>query len=304
VREEEWRGRQAAHRERVRPWIEPRLKRRSTGHAHPTDDFLFDYYPYSPNRLSTWHPGHGVVLEGAADEFLANPAYQRTPHGVATTLAWLDDQRCSRLRLAIRILEGTSSRPPTMGCFALHEWAMVYGLAQEEVRHHSYPLRLTPDEIRETVDAIGVRCTHIDAYRFFTPEAEPLNSLTPTRATQPDLEQPGCLHASMDLYKYAMWFQPLVGSDLVADCFALARRARDLDMQASPYDVRQVGLEPIMVETPEGRVEYARRQRELIDLATPLRERLATALRALRQPAAAPLPPGVGRPRSGARRHP
>src|SRR2546430_9734971 len=33
---------------------------------------------------------------------------------------------------------------------------------------------------------------------FFTPPARPPNLLTPTRETQPDNEQPGCLHTNMD----------------------------------------------------------------------------------------------------------
>ena len=276
--EPEWRERQHAHTERVRPWIEPRLERRRTGLKHPTDDFLFDYYPYSPNRLATWHPGLGVVLEGDASEFLPHDAYVQTDDGVTVTLEWLDQQRRDRLRLVLRLLQGTSERDPVTGCFALHEWAMVYGLEQKEVRHSDFPMRVTPTQVRETVDAVGLRCTHIDAYRFFTDEATPLNALTPTRATQPDLEQPGCLHASMDLYKYAMWFQPLVPGELVADCFAVARKARALDMQASPYDVAALGLEPIRVETIEGRAEYARRQRELMAATAPLRQRLLAQL--------------------------
>ena len=92
------------------------------------------------------------------------------------------------------------------------------------------------------MDDIGLRCTHIDAYRFFTPAAVPLNAHEPTRATQHEWEQPGCLHANMDLYKYAMWFQPFTSSDLVADCFALARQARELDMRAAPYDLVDLGL--------------------------------------------------------------
>ena len=133
----------------------------------------------------------------------------------------------------------------------------------------------------ETVHDVGLRCTHIDAYRFFTPAALPLNPIEPTRATQPDLDQPGCLHANMDLYKYAMWFSPYVGSDLIADCFELARSARTLDMQASPYDVSQFDLEPIRVETSEGRLAYASRQREVMDAARPLRQRLLESLRDL-----------------------
>ena len=278
VGEGEWRARQAAHRDRVRPWIEPRLERRRSGLKHPTDDFLFDYYPYSPNRLATWHPGFGVVLAGDAQEFLEHPAYVQVDEGVTASLTWIDDQRRARLDLVIRLLEGTTEREPVTGCFALHEWAMVYGLEQEQVRHSDFPLRVTPTQVRETVDAVGLRCTHIDAYRFFTDEATPLNALTPTRATQPDLEQPGCLHASMDLYKYAMWFQPMVPGELVADCFALARESRALDMQASPYDVAHLGLAPITVETPEGRRRYAVEQRALMARTAPLRQRLLAAL--------------------------
>jgi hypothetical protein len=109
----------------------------------------------------------------------------------------------------------------------------------------------------------------------------PLNPIEPTRATQPDLDQPGCLHANMDLYKYSMWFSPYVSSDLIADSFELARSARTLDMQASPYDVSQFGLEPIRVEISDGRAEYARRQREVMEQAEPLRRQLLEALRSL-----------------------
>lgn len=275
--EEEWRQRERAHRARTRAWIEPRLERRSRGIKHPVDDFLFDYYPYSPSRLTAWHPGHGVELRGDVHRFLEHPAYRRTDAGATTTTAHLEPKR-DRLELAIRILEGTTARAPQLGCFGMHEWAMVYGLEQGEIRHEQVPLRLTPAEIRDAVDGVGLRCTHIDAFRFFTPEATPLNTLTPTRATQPDLEQPGCLHAAMDLYKYAQWFHPFISSELTADCFENARVARELDMRASPYDVSAFDLEPIRVETHEGRQQYAQEQRQLLERAAPLRQRLLRTL--------------------------
>lgn len=272
-----WRARQAAHRARVEPWVTPRLDRRRRGDTHATDDFLFEYYPFSPTKLLTWHPGAGVVLEGDAGEFLANAAYRRTPTGVTVDPARLASRR-QRLVIAIRVLEGTRRREPGLGCFALHEWAMVYGLQQHEIRHNTLPLRIPPDEIRATVDQIGLRCTHIDAFRFFTPDATPMNALEPTRATQPDLEQPGCLHANMDLYKYGMWFSPYVGSELIADAFEVARAARALDMQASPYDSTVLGLEPVPVETADGRREYVTRQRDIMTSAEPVRDRLLAAL--------------------------
>ena len=41
----------------------------------------------------------------------------------------------------------------------------------------------------------------------------------------------------MDLYKHAFRLWPLVGSDLVADCFELAWDVRTVDMRAAPYDL-------------------------------------------------------------------
>lgn len=277
-----WRRLAADHAQRVSEWTTPHLERRKRGIAHPVLDFLFDYYPFSPGKLLSWHPGYGVVLTGDVDRYLASPAYTRTSDGGATaTLDWLNPSRRARLDMTIRILEGTASRPAKTGCFGLHEWAMVYGLEQDQIRHEKVPLRISPSAIRETVDDIGLRCTHIDAYRFFTAEAEPMNATTPTRATQAMDDQPGCLHTSMDLYKFAFWHSPLVSSDLVFDCFVNAAHTRELDMRASPYDVTPFGLEPIKVETPDGRRKYADEQRRMMKRTDPLRERLRNSLAAL-----------------------
>ncbi len=81
----------------------------------------------------------------------------------------------------------------------------------------------------------------------------------------------------MDLYKHAFRLSPMVGSELVADCFELAWDARDLDMRASPYDVAELGYEPVRIETPEGKQVYAAAQRELAERAAPLRQRLRDA---------------------------
>jgi hypothetical protein len=124
------------------------------------------------------------------------------------------------------------------------------------------------------VESHRVACTHFDAFRFFTPAARELNAVQPTRSTQADIEQPGCLHANMDLYKWAYKLTPLVPSELVADCFELAREIRYVDMQASPYDLRALGVEPIAIETADGKAAYARRQRAFADRAEPLRASL------------------------------
>jgi hypothetical protein len=149
---------------------------------------------------------------------------------------------------------------------------MVY--KSGELRYASQPLRLAPHEVAEVVDSLPVRCSHYDAFRFFTPEAKPLNRLQPTRESSPSLEQPGCLHANMDLYKWAFKLAPWCPSELIADTFELARDIRELDMRASPYDLTSHGYSPVPIETPEGRAQYEKCQREFAERARPLRKRL------------------------------
>jgi hypothetical protein len=277
--EQEWTERERAHQARVEPWVAAHLQRRRCGQAHPVDDFLFDYYPYSAAKLLAWHPGHDVVLAGdAAERFLTDRHYRRGAGGVHVDLA-LAAAKAARIGVALEILEGVASRPPSHGCFGMHEWAMVYGQDRSERRHPETPLRLSPAAVRSTVAEVGLRCTHFDAYRFFTVEALPLSQLTPTREKQAQLEQSGCIHANMDLYKYAMWCAPYLPSEIGADCFELARRARDVDMRASPYDLSGLGYEPIRVESSDGRREYVSQQRSIAEEAAPLRSRLIEAMR-------------------------
>jgi hypothetical protein len=277
---DEWVARAEEHASRVSTWTRDRTERAARGQRHPVEDFLFTYYPTRPGRLARWHPGLGTGLADAGPDLLG-PAYRSVRDRDRAVLT-VDPAAFTRRRDGLAWVEGlvrrTADRPARLGCFGLHEWAMVYGLPQEAIRHETWPLRLDPQDIRAVVDEQGLRCTHHDAFRFFTPGAAPLNELAPTRATQPDLDQPGCLHATMDLYKWADKYVELVGSDLVADAFALARDARRLDMEAAPYDLSALGYQPVRVETAEGRAEYVRRQRLVAEAGAALRARLAQAL--------------------------
>ncbi len=78
----------------------------------------------------------------------------------------------------------------------------------------------------------------------------------------------------MDLYKHAFRLSPLVASELVADCFELAWDIRELDMRASPYDLADLGYEPVRIETPAGKQEYVAAQRVFAERGAPLRRRL------------------------------
>jgi len=269
----DWTARRDRHQRRVDRLVGAHHERRRRGRTHPVEDFLFTYYSYRPARLRRWHPGAGIALDGArAADF--GPFYTTDEAGrVVLDIATLLDRRGESIAWIIDLLRVTAARPAHYGCFGMHEWAMVYRQAADETRH-PLPLRLGAEGTAALVDDVKVRCSHFDAYRFFTPAARPLNELRPTRETQPDHEQPGCLHANMDVYKWAYKLSPLVDSDLVADCFELARAIRTLDMRASPYDVSPLGLQPLAMETAAGRADYARCQREFAADAAVLRGRL------------------------------
>lgn len=271
---EEWSSRSRAHAERADALTAGHRARRATGERHAVEDFLYEYYSTRPALLRRWHPGAGAVLEpGSGPAPHAAWRWYATDDDAAVRLdvaAYLAD-RGDTVRFVQRLLAATAARPAFTGCFGLHEWAMVY---RQGEHRHALPLRLGQVGTDAVVDGHQIRCTHFDAYRFFTPAAEALNRVRPTRATQVDLEQPGCLHASMDVHKWATKLGPAVPGELALDCFALAADVRLLDMQASPYDLTSYRLAPVAIETTDGKAEYVRRQRELADRAGELRARL------------------------------
>lgn len=268
----EWAARKAAHAARVGEWVAPRLDRAGRGEKHPVYDFLFTYYGQKPGRLARWEPGLGVTLAGEeARAWLAFSGYIVTPSGVTVDPAALTEKRRVFIAWLRRFLAATMERPPFFGCFGLHEWAMVY--RTEEIRH-ALPLRLPPEELARFVESQVIRCSHYDAFRFFTPAARPLNRLQPTREAMPELEQSGCLHANMDLYKWAYKLHPFCPSELMADAFEIAVAARELDMRASAYDCSSLGFDAVPVETPEGRLRYEAEQRAISARARPVREAL------------------------------
>ena len=302
-----------AHEQRADSLTAAHRQRRLRGEKHAVEDFLFTYYPFSPARLRRWHPGWEVAYDASADidedgqHLIADvdgaghrswyldsvgpdePVGPRGKPGRPVTLRRADverflEERGDALRFIIRLLSASSltRRRPEFGCFGLHEWAMVHRLQEGEQRHEDLPLRLSQAQTDAVVERENLVCSHIDAFRFFTPSAAPRNALTPSRETQVENDNPACLHVGMDLYKWAMKLTPLVPSSLVLDCFEHARETRVLDMEASPYDVRPLGYGVVPIETPAGKAEYVRRQRALAAHADRLRERMLAALTPLR----------------------
>ncbi|MFW0790802.1 3-methyladenine DNA glycosylase [Gordonia sp. CPCC 205333] len=351
-----WRDAALRHRARVDELIGDYLAARRRGATHPVIDFLFTYYPYRPVLLQRWHPGFGVVLAEGPERshpYAEQRGYERVDGGVTVSRAYLR-KRSTTIAYTGELLSATASRPARLGCFGLHEWAMVYGAGSAAsgpnvtgagsaasgpnvtgagsaasgpnvtgagsaasgpnvtgagsaasgpnvtgagsaasgpnvtgggsvaAPRHSVPLRLGAVGTDEVVESMSLQCTHYDAFRFFTEPAVGRNAAELTRASQVDREQPGCLHASMDLYRLAAKLMPLLDSDLLLRTFELAYAAREIDMRASPYDLRAYGYRPIAIETAAGRAEYVRAQTVVAEQGSRLRTELLHHISQLR----------------------
>jgi len=274
---EDWQGRALTHRTAVEKITVPMRDRKSRHEKHPVYDFLHTYYSYPLGRLEKWHPGTGVFLEDDPGAEFSTKFYRREDDR-----AWIDPSKLNkngrqRLTWIHQLLTLTQSRPPNFACHGLHEWAMVF--SGSDVRHReSTPLRLPQAEIDELVSSRPICCSHFDAFRFFAPAAINLNRLSPTLHTREEHEQPGCIHANMDLYKWAYKSSPWISSDLLRKTLFFAIEAREIDMRASPYDLAGYGYEAIPIETPAGRRNYEQAQMELYKKGLILRRQLVEAL--------------------------
>lgn len=274
----QWEPLARAHAERADAVTAGHRARAERGAKHAIEDFLYEYYSTRPSLLRRWHPGVGVTLEDAPDHATWR-WYTADAAGVRVDAHAFWEARGETVAFVEELLRRTAARPLGLGCFGMHEWAMVYRARE---RRHPLPLRLGQDGTDAVVEANPLVCTHFDAFRFFTPQAAPRNAIQLTRADQMEREQPGCLHATMDLYKWCAKLAPAVPSELQLECFELALEVRRVDMQASPYDVSSFGLEAIPVETPEGKSQYAALQRDFAARGAVLRERLIVACEAIR----------------------
>jgi len=280
----DWQAKAAAHFARATGYTISARDRKDRGLPHPIEDFLFQYYPFAFSLLENWQPGFGTGLEWEepVDSPSHFPQFASRFYTVENGVLFADAKRLSekegdRLVWIHRLLVATQDRPPNFACHGLHEWAMVY--RGKEVRHEkTTPLRLPQNEIDAFVESRAICCSHHDAFRFFAKEARPFNRLQPSLEDRVSMEQPGCVHANMDLYKWAAKCMPWTGSELLLDCFELAIELRNLDMKASPYDLRAWNCGPICIETPDGRRIYETEQRRLAFTGLRLRKRLIDAL--------------------------
>lgn len=277
---DEWQEIRQQHVARARKLTGRWLERRKRGEADPIEDFLYEYYSVKPAQLERWHPGPGILLRDAP-EYAEQKWYTWTGDVAEFDRDAFLEARGRAVGYIEKLLTLILNRKPTLGCFGLHEWAMVYRQQPDDLRHSQLPLRLGNEGTDRVVEENPISCSHFDAFRFFTKDARPLNGLQPTRQRQEDFEQPGCLHAGMDNFKWAFKLGPAIPGDVLLDAFELAREIRYLDMQASPYDLRSVGEIAVKIETDAGKREYQRRQAEFAERGQQLRQNMLDALKRL-----------------------
>ena len=188
---EDWSAQQHEHEKQATDRLE---RFRNPGSYHPVFDFLFEYYPVRPSHLKRWHPGVGTALKGAPPHAEWRN-YHATPEGITVDLASFLERRGDTVRYISNLLRRSATNPAHFDCFGLHEWAMVY---HTDSPRHSLPLRLGADGTNRVVDEHSIKCSHYDAFRFFTPPARPLNLTVLHREDQPDNDQAGCVHVTMD----------------------------------------------------------------------------------------------------------
>lgn len=164
------------------------------------------------------------------------------------------------------------------------EWAMQYqpenAAPPPSAKYQEHlPLRVSRQIINETVERKGISCTHVDALRFFAQDALPLNRFGGPldRNEQVYLEQPGCVHAHMDLLKMALKLQPFCDTTLLERTLEVALEARTLDVSASPYDASSYNVGIVAIDTAQGRAEYREKQRALMKRVDPVRRDLLRA---------------------------
>jgi len=278
---DQWRTQKKQHYQKISNLIDDYLERRSHQKKDPVLDFLFEYYAFRPSYLKRWSPGLGTLLiDGASHDWQFDE--MATADGDSfLDISHFDEDRISSVQWILNLLEQSLTRQPSFGCFGMHEWAMVY--KADRVRHNYLSLRMDKEELANFVESRPLVCTHFDAFRFFTDEAKPQNKFDLSREKFAEMEQPGCLHTNMDLYKWAFKMYPWINSNTIREAFELAVETRVMDMKASPYDLRDFGLSPIKIETNEGRQEYIKKQMTIFEKSQPIRKKLISEYKHLLQ---------------------
>ena len=238
------------------------------------------YYPLSPAKLRRWHPGAGVVLAGPSAAYLGLrglPAGRRRRHRGPRPPARRPGDRLPDVRRLLAATRGRGPRSSAASACTSGRWSTgsrrrgpPRGLAA--AAGHGRHRRRSSRRAAIAVHALRrVPVLHPGGAARST-------RCSPTRDTQPELEQPGCLHAGMDLYKWALQADPLMPS-----------RAGGRLLRAGPGDPRRSTCGPRRTTWPASATRRSRwrprtagpttsGQRGFADSGALLRTRLIAAL--------------------------
>ena len=184
---DEWKARQKEHELQVDNLLSEYVHARSRHLKNPLMDFLFEYYTFRPAHLRKWSPGLGIALE--TDDPVQLPSFSEWNYNgefACLDLSHFTEKKVASAKWILQLLKHSLNKKPAFGCSGMHEWAMVYKI--DEARHKQLPLRMAPKELAEFVESRPVLCTHFDAFRFFTPEAHPLNRFELSREKFQEME--------------------------------------------------------------------------------------------------------------------
>ena len=238
-----WRERRAAHEERVDDWLAPHLRRRAAGRPIRSRTSSSPTTRTGPRSCAGGTPAPGVVLAGVARP-RAGPDYAPRAAGATLDTAAVLARRGDSMRLDPRAAGPHGrARGRTWAASACTSGRWSTGRPRRGTPQRLAAAALARSDRRVVRGERGVRCSHFDAYRFFTAPARPLNVLRPTREAQHDAGAAGLparQHGPLQVgvQAVARWSP----SELVADCFALARDIRDAGHARQPVRPGGAGL--------------------------------------------------------------
>ena len=269
-----WRPRAAAHaRPGRRLSSQPHLARRRGGVAAPGARLPLHLLLPAAGAAAALAPGLRRRAGRRRAEYAGLKGYAR-PAPVPRRPRHVAAQR-PLLESLHRLLTRDGRPAAHLGCFGLHEWAMVYRPPDADpARRLAAAARARPAPTT-VVESHRIACSHFDAFRFFTDAGAAAQHAVARPRRPARLEQPGCLHAGdgplqARLPADARWSAPTWSPTASSSPGTSAR----LDMRASPYDLADLGFEPVRIETAGGKQEYAAAQRGSPSGAAPLRDRL------------------------------
>ena len=201
---------------------------------------------FAPTQsCSGWTPGFGVTSR-RRESRRHRVELSSFPHGRRarrSRSSAFPEHRVSYLRWAVKATsQAMLAREPSFGCLGLPSNGR-WSYRDPNVRHPYVPLRLSREETDAVVDSQPLRCTHYDAFRFFTQAggdpAEPLSThsaLPSVTASRPEARLHPREHGLVSLCVQDCSLLPVGCSRGRVRSGQRVGRAK-VDMRASPYDL-------------------------------------------------------------------